>query len=243
MIYQDRFYRDFSSTSRWKSFRVNVESTDLYIKAKNDFSAYVNTIVKQLRNEIKTHINKQHTFLASLVPVCRLKHVPPVIEKMYNASEASGVGPMAAVAGAVCESVGEALLKKSPEVIVENGGDIYIKVKKPVVVSVFAGESAFSGKIGFKIYPDDTPTGVCTSSGTVGHSLSFGKADAATVISNDVSLADAVATGTANRVHSPGDFDSAIAYAMGVKGVSGVMLIFKDQIAVKGHIELCSPTI
>ena len=151
MIYQDRFYRNFSSTSRWKSFRVKVESTDLYIKANNDFSADVKTLVKKIRNQIKAHINKQHTFLTALEPVCRLKHVPLVIEKMYNASEASGVGPMAAVAGAVCESVGEALLEKSPEIIVENGGDIYIKVQEPVVVSVFAGESAFSGKIGFKI--------------------------------------------------------------------------------------------
>ena len=241
MIYQDRFYRNFSNTSRWKNFRVKVETTDLYIKASDDFSSYAKGIVQTLRNEIKTHIKRQKVFATALEPVYRYKNIPLVIKKMYRASEASGVGPMAGVAGAVAESVGEALLDKSSEVIVENGGDIYIKIQEPAVVSIFAGKSLLSEKIGLKIYPDDTPAGVCTSSGTVGHSLSFGKADAATVISNDVSLADAVATGAANRVSSSNDFDAAIEYAMSVKSVSGIILVFKDKIAAKGNIELCSP--
>lgn len=241
MIYNKRFYRNFSKTSRWKNFQVKVDSTDLYIKACENFSSHAKKIVIRLRNEIKNHIKKQREFFNALKPVPRHEKVPPVVEKMYKASEAAGVGPMAAVAGAIAESVGKALSDRSSEVIVENGGDIYINIIKPAAVSVFAGESPLSEKIGIKIYPDKTPVGICTSSGTVGHSLSFGKADAATVIASRASLADAVATGAANMIRSAEDLDTAIEYAMGIKNVSGILLVFKNKIAVKGNIELCSP--
>ena len=241
MIYQKRFYRNFSDTERWTSYRVKVETTDLFIRSRENLSLSAKKIVEKLRAEIKNHINKQKCFLTSLKPVKPLKHVMPVIKKMYRASYAANVGPMAAVAGAIAETVGEELLNETSEIIIENGGDIFLYAIEPVVISIFAGHSSFSGKIALKIDPRKTPAGVCTSSGSVGHSLSFGLTDAVTIISSDTSIADAVATGTANMVKSDKNFHSAIEYALNINAVSGVIIICQDKIAVKGDVEFCEP--
>ena len=116
------------------------------------------------------------------------------MKQMIEAGQKAGVGPMAAVAGAIAECVGRELLAFSPEIIIENGGDIYLKCLKKRVVGIFAGKSPLTGKIGLEIDAKDTPLGVCTSSGTVSHSLSFGKADAAVAIAPSATLADAAAT-------------------------------------------------
>ena len=127
------------------------------------------------------------------------------------------------------------LLKYSNEVIVENGGDIYLKTKEHRKIGVFAGKSPFSEKICLEIAPEDTPLGVCTSSGTVGHSLSLGKADAAVILADDAFLADAVATATGNRVKTWEDIDAAIEFASGIEGVKGVLIIIGDKM---GHMEI-----
>ncbi len=119
---------------------------------------------------------------------------------MAAAAQTAGVGPMAAVAGAIAECVGRELLEFSPEVIVENGGDIFLKVSHRRTVGIFAGDSPLTGRIGIQIEARDTPLGVCTSSGTVGHSLSFGRADAVVVLAPAAALADAAATAIGNRV-------------------------------------------
>jgi len=241
MTHQERFYRNFSNTERWKSYRVKVESTDLYIKTKKNLSLQAKNIVEELRAEIKKHIKKQKSFLTSLEPVKRLEKSFPLIDKMYSASEAANVGPMAAVAGAIAQAVGEKLLKEASEVIIENGGDIFLHIVEPAVITIFAGDSPFSGKIALKIDPCQTPLGVCTSSGSVGDSLSFGRADAVTIISRDTATADAVATGTANLIKSDKNFHNAMEYAMDIKNVSGVIIIYQDKIAAKGDIQFCTP--
>jgi hypothetical protein len=126
----------------------------------------------------------------------------------------------------------------SSEVIIENGGDIFLKVDRPVTIGLFAGNSPFSGRIGIRIESTPISLGICTSSRTVGPSLSLGMADAATIISRDVALADAVATGVGNRVHKPGDLKGAVEWAMKVPGVDGALAILGDKFAVLGDIEL-----
>ena len=110
---------------------------------------------------------------------------------MIFAAQAAGVGPMAAVAGALAEQVGQRLLKSTSEVIIENGGDIFIGARQILTVGVYAGGSPLSLKLGLRIDPAKGIRGICTSSGTVGHSLSFGKADAVCVLSDSCALADA----------------------------------------------------
>jgi len=149
-----------------------------------------------------------------------------------------GVGPMAAVAGAIAEMVGRELLNFSSEVIVENGGDIFLCHKKMRHIGIYAGDSPLSGKLALEIEPEDTPLGVCTSSGTVGHSLSFGKADAAIVLSPSAALADAAATAVGNMVKTAEDMPRAIEFVREVEGLTGIAIIVGDKMAVWGKINL-----
>jgi len=190
------------------------------------------------RDQIKWAIERRPDFLKSLVPLEEDPSDSPIVLAMIRAGQKAGTGPMAAVAGAVAEFVGKGLLPLSPEIIIENGGDIFLKVDRPVTIGLFAGNSRFSGRVGIRIEATPIPLGICTSSGTVGPSLSLGMADAATIISRDVPLADAVATGVGNRVHKPGDLKSAVEWGMKVPGVDGAIAILADKIAALGDIEL-----
>ncbi len=234
----ERFYRDFAPADRWTAFRVKVETSDLYIRAPSDLSRRARELVEKLRGELRDHIGCQGDFLTSLDPVPRLEGAPEVALRMYKASELAGVGPMAAVAGAIAELTGRGLELNGGEILIENGGDIWLSLTQPLIVGIYAGTSPFSGKIGLRILPDRTPMGICTSSGKVGHSMSFGLADAVTVLSRDAALADAVATGACNRVKTGDDLGAALEYAMSVPGITGIMAIKGDRLAVQGDIEL-----
>jgi ApbE superfamily uncharacterized protein (UPF0280 family) len=157
---------------------------------------------------------------------------------MYRAATAAGVGPMAAVAGAVARWVGRMLREKSDWVIVENGGDIHIDTGRPVTVGLYAGTSPFSGRIGLRLDPGPMPLGVCTSSATVGPSLSFGRADAATVVSRDAALADAAASGLGNRISGPADLEAALSWVLDVPGVMGALAVCGGRMAARGEIEI-----
>jgi hypothetical protein len=145
---------------------------------------------------------------------------------------------MAAVAGAIAEHVGLDLLFHTDEVIVENGGDIFLKTHSPVTVGVFAGDSPLSLRIGLRINPKENPLSVCTSSGTVGHSLSFGKADAVCVISRSCSLADAAATSIGNKVESKAHIQRAIDFGKQIEGVMGIVVIVGDAVGAWGEVEM-----
>jgi hypothetical protein len=237
-MYTQRFYRDFRSTIRWQSYRVRVESSDLYIRTQGDHAFAVQQQVIELRSELKEHILRQPVFASSLSPVRHLPGVPAIVNQMYRAAEKAGVGPMAAVAGAVAECVGGKLMEASEEVIVENGGDIYLKLREPGLNTIFAGRSPFSGRIGIRIDPDQTPLGVCTSSGSLGHSFSQGQADAVTILSRHAWLADAVATGAGNLVCSGQDVERSLDYAMSIEGVLGAVVIIGDKLGARGEVEL-----
>lgn len=208
------------------------------IRALCDLSEEAEKLVRELRQLLREHIAAQDEFLTSLSPVKRLDGIPAIVQTMYCASELAYVGPMAAVAGAIAEYTGRALLDKTEEIIVENGGDIWLSLKAPVTVGMYAGRSPFSSKLGIMVRPEQTPMGMCTSSGKVGHSLSFGKADAVTICAKDAALADAVATETCNRIRGEEDLKSAIDFALSIRGVSAALAILDDRIAIKGDIEL-----
>jgi ApbE superfamily uncharacterized protein (UPF0280 family) len=147
---------------------------------------------------------------------------------------------MAAVAGAIAEAVGSDLLRFSPEVIVENGGDIYIRSLKQRRVGIYAGNSPFTGKLALKINPEDTPLGICTSSGIVGHSLSMGEADAVIVMSLSTPLADALATAIGNRVKRSEDIDTELKKAQESEGITGLVIIKGDRIGFWGNVTIVS---
>lgn len=235
----ERFYRDFTESARWKSFRVRIETSDLFIRADKDLSGPAEQIIRHLRKEIRDHIERQDTFHTSLTPVERLEKIPAVIRMMYEASERAGVGPMAAVAGAVAEMTGCALADHTEELIIENGGDIWMKLSRPAVVIIYPGGHYFD-RVALKIQPERTPCGVCTSSARIGLSFSLGRADAATVMAPDAALADAIATEVCNRVKSEDDIESAASYGI-EHGAHGVVIVYRDQLVARGDVELSDP--
>ena len=237
--YQPRYYRDWLKDRDLVSFNVVVKETDLYIRARKNYKDKAFEIVQRQRAALENYIARHPGFLTALVPFPVSADAPAIARSMEEAAEKVNVGPMAAVAGAFAEFVGKDLLKFSSEIIIENGGDIFLKTAKTRLVGVYAGEnSPLTGKIALKIEPADTPLGICTSSGTVGHSLSFGKSDAVVVLAPSAALADAAATAIGNIVKTETDIEIALEFARGVSGLVGVAVIINDKMGVWGKVNL-----
>ena len=238
MAYKPRTYRAYSGSGDLVSFRVEVKETDLFISAESDLSDKAISCVKILRAQLEKHIEKYPDFKDSLRPVSVPDDAPLVVKDMAEAAKRVDVGPMAAVAGAFAEHVGKELLKHSAQVIIENGGDVFISSKKPRTIGIYAGKSKFSEKIGIRIKAKETPCGICTSSGTVGHSLSFGRADAVAVLAKSASLADAAATAFCNRVKNKDDIDGVLGLAKKTKGIDGVLIIIGGSLGAWGSVKI-----
>jgi ApbE superfamily uncharacterized protein (UPF0280 family) len=241
--YQPRTYRHWIECKDLVPFTVTVKETDLYIRAISNLQRKANRLVLKYRKQLEQYIEQNPAFLTSLKPLMAPVSAPRIVLDMIEATHQANVGPMAAVAGAVAEYVGRELLEFSPEIIVENGGDIYLKILHKRVVGIYAGDSPLTGKIGLEINPKDTPLGVCTSSGTVGHSLSFGKADAVVVVAASATLADAAATAIGNRVSRPDDIDSALELGRNIGGLKGIVIIIGSNIGARGDVKLCETSI
>jgi uncharacterized protein len=237
-ISEPRTYRDFDESKRFCAFRVVLDTTDLYVKAERNLERETVDLIRQGREQVQWAIARRREFLTTLSPIDGHPEDSPLVRRMIDAGKKAGTGPMAAVAGAIAEFVGRGLTQFSSELIVENGGDIFIKVNQPVVVGLFAGKSPLTGLLGLRVEPTPIPVGVCTSSATVGPSLSLGKADAATIVSKDVALADAMASALGNRVQSERDLKRSVEWAMSRPGVDGAMAILGDKMAVMGDLEL-----
>jgi hypothetical protein len=237
-MYQPRTYRHWVQGQGLVSFHVVVKETDLYIRASSDLKIEARNLVLKYRRILEEYINKHPSFATSLEPLTIAEDAPDIIVEMANASAKVDVGPMAAVAGAIAQFVGEELLSYSSEVIIENGGDIYLKSLEDKTVAIYAGGSPLSGKIGLEIKAAETPLSICTSSGTVGHSLSLGKADAVVVASKSATLADAAATAIGNIIIHPDDIPAGIEFAKRINGLSGVVIIKDDKIGIWGNLTI-----
>jgi ApbE superfamily uncharacterized protein (UPF0280 family) len=237
-MYEPRTYRHWVTDKSLVGFNVVVKETDLYIRATSDLKRKAHRLVLKYRQQLEGYIERHPAFLTSLEPFAVGSDAPRLVTEMAEAANRVGVGPMAAVAGAIAEFVGKELLESSPEVIVENGGDIYLKSSTDRLIGIYAGKSPLTGKVGLEVSGKDTPIGICTSSGTVGHSLSFGKADAVIVLSRSTALADAAATAIGNIIKSANDIPRGIEHAIGIKGLSGVIIIKDDRIGLWGKVKI-----
>ncbi|MGQ9499426.1 MAG: UPF0280 family protein [Dissulfurimicrobium sp.] len=235
-----RTYRTFMAREGLVSFEVRHKETDLHVQAKRDLSSEVSGWVIEARLFIEEYGARHPDFLRSYVPIPEDHFAPPVVREMIAAAQIAGVGPMAAVAGAVAEYVGaRCALAAAGDVIVENGGDIFISIEGASLISViWAGKSPLSGKVGLRIRPEMTPIGLCTSSGTVGHSRSFGMADAVTILSRSTALADAAATAVGNMVKTDKDIDAALKAMGEIAGVMGGVIIKGTKLGAWGAVEL-----
>jgi uncharacterized protein len=236
--YQERFYRKWAGPEDLITAEIIVGETDLFLSAEKDLKKDAEKIVIKYRKQLEDYIKLNPVFKTSFGPLEEDPRAPDIIKDMIHAAKSAGVGPMAAVAGALAEFTGRELLNLSDQIIIENGGDIFIKSKIERHISVFAGESPLTNKLFIKIKPHDTPAGICTSSGTVGYSFSFGKADACVIIAENASLADAAATAVCNRVCKKEDIRPCLEYAVSIKGVKGVLIVYGKDFGVSGDIEL-----
>ena len=238
-MYEPRTYRHWIKGGDLISFNVVVKETDLYIRASTNLKSKARKLVLKYRHALERYIERHPAFLTSLKPLPVDDNAPHIVKAMSEAASKAAVGPMASVAGAIAEFVGTELLAFTPEIIVENGGDIYLKSLGKKIIGIYAGESPLSGKIELEIDGADTPLGICTSSGTVGHSLSYGKADAVIVLSQSATLADAAATAIANLIKQPGDIPGGIERAKSIEGISGVIIIQGDKTGLWGKVKIC----
>ncbi len=238
-MYEPRTYRHWVKGKSLVSFNVVVKETDLYIRASRNLKSKALKLVLKYRDTLEMYIERHPSFLTSLEPLPIGDDAPRIVKSMLESARKVGVGPMASVAGAITEFVGTELLAFSPEVIVENGGDIFLKSLGKRIIGIYAGKSPLTGKIGLEINGEETPLGICTSSGTVGHSLSYGQADAVIVLSQSATLADAAATAIGNLIKQPGDIPSGIELAKGIEELKGLLIIKDDKVGLWGEVKIC----
>lgn len=240
--YQERTYREKTKGHELIEHTLIQSESDLQLYSNVDVTEPADLALTEIRRKLKSYIAKRPSFETSLEPISQDESAPQIIQKMIEASRQAGVGPMAAVAGAVSEYVGSALLSSHAEltdIFIENGGDIFIKTTSERRILIHAGASVLSEKLAIRVQPEMTPCGICTSSGTVGHSLSFGKGDAVVIISKDTCTADAAATSVCNTIKGEDDISSGLAFAQSIEGVEGALIIVNDKLGAWGNIEIC----
>jgi len=237
MAYEPRTYRTQVDAAGLVSFEVVYAETDLHVSAVCDLSIRAGAVVRELREQLESYIAANPRFAESHVPVPVSQGAPAIALEMAHAADMAGVGPMAAVAGAFAEAVARALEPASTEVIVENGGDLFLLGMHDRIVLLGAGDSLLSEQVAIAVSGTMMPVAVCTSSGTVGPSLSYGSAHAVTVLAGSGALADAVASSVGNLVHGPGDIEKGLARAMAIPSVVGVVIVAGDTIGAEGQVK------
>lgn len=245
MDYVIRQYRDHFRQDRWTYFTAVYKETDLCIgvdKAswQDGIVEFAGQFIRELRKEMDGWIAGHPDYAQSLVPCAAGADAPQIFREMSEVAGKSGIGPMSAVAGAVAQRTGEAIKARFGvrEIFVENGGDIYADICEDMDISVFAGTSPLSEKVGLHIDAKYAPLGICTSSGTVGPSLSFGKADAVMLICHDVKLADTYATAFANVIQTADDVQPCIERISKQEDILAAIAIKDDKIGICGSFEL-----
>jgi ApbE superfamily uncharacterized protein (UPF0280 family) len=236
--YQRRFYRDWVKNKDLHLAHIVTKETDLEILTDKPIDKkFIAEKIHLYRWQIENYISRDPRFLTSLKPIPIELDASFIVKEMAQAAKKANVGPLATVAGAIAEFIGRDLLKSGyRDVIIENGGDIFLKTRKARAIGIYAGKSRLWNNLSLKIKPENMPIGICTSSGKIGHSLSFGCADSVVILSKNASLADAVATATANLVRSKQDLQRALDFARLIRGVSGVVIILRNDLISWGKV-------
>lgn len=237
MVYEPRLYRTAFRPDDLVSFRVVEGETDLAILARIDLSEVARRVVLEMRRDLASYIALHPEFKTSFEPIVVSLDAPEIVTAMADAGDLFGVGPMAAVAGAIAERVARACAEYSDEVIVENGGDLYLMGSSNRVVALWAGKEGVS-RLGIEVTGESLPLAIATSSGRIGHSISFGCADAVAIVAKDGAKADAAATAYANRVHSTEDVAPVIKLTQSAEDVSGAVITIDGAIGAWGTLRL-----
>jgi len=244
-MFEKRKYRELFKSKDLVSFRVNQKETDIYVaidaKEKRKLESIVaktEKLVRDYRRDIEDYIKNYPIFEVSFRPVTVDFDAPEIIKQMAQAALLANVGPFASVAGAIAGAVGRKLSEDISDVIIENGGDVFIKTSKTRKAGIYYSADEISNGIGLEVHPVDTPLGICASSGTRGHSFSFGRADVAVAVSDSTALADACATAIGNLVKESNDIAKGINFARGIEGIRGVVIVKDGQFGFWGDLRI-----
>ena len=222
--------------ARKRTYRTFTFKEAVFHICCDKFDVVTREIILQ-RQILENYIQRHSDFQYSLEPIELLAGPPLAAQRMARAARLVGVGPMAAVAGTMAQLAAEAGMEAgASEVIVENGGDIYLRAAEPVVIGLYAGSVQIASKLAFLLKPEDTPVSICSSSGKMGHSMSKGDCDLATVVASDAAVADAAATIAANLVRTVNDVDKALEQIEGIAGVDGVLIVKDDRVGLAGRL-------
>ena len=245
MEYNERTYREHLKKERWSTFTVIYKESDLWIGVDNEsydleMAVYALSCTKVLRDEMDLYLLRDPGYATALAPYTPAADAPEIFKAMAIAARQAGIGPMSAVAGAVAHRVAMQVKERfhAKEIIVENGGDIYADIREEMDIMVFAGSSPLSGRVGLTVQAAESPLGICTSSGTVGPSLSFGKADAVMIICRDAALADSYATAFGNCIQTKEDIDPCMEKMAQIKEIIAAICIKEDKIGIIGKFDL-----
>ncbi len=231
---------------RFRFFPVSLHESDLLIgvpHAQFKQSMVETTLdeLSRIRKILDGYMEENPSFGSSLdaLPLpLHLSEIPEEVQTMFKCGLKTKTGPMSAVAGLFAERVGFRLVEEYEleELVVENGGDLYLKNSTQLTSVIHAGQSPLSDKMAFVI-PEGN-WGICTSSGTMGHSFSFGKADAVTVIGESTPLVDAWATALANEVKGPEDIEKTLDRINPISEILGCAIIAGGKIGIRGVFEV-----
>ena len=239
-MYEERTYRRVSRPQDLVCYEVVCKETDLFCCTATGLKGLIEERTLFYRNQLETYIRQRPEFRDSLAPLDADPLAPRIAREMLEASAAVGVGPMACVAGAVAEFIGRDVEPRSGEYIIENGGDIFLRTLHERKVSIYAKDSPYSERIGMKIKPAEVAYGICTSSATVGPSLSFGRADAVCVVGRSSLFCDGLATRLGNIVHKDDDIAPALQEGKAFPGVSAIIIVMGRKLGVWGDVDLIS---
>jgi ApbE superfamily uncharacterized protein (UPF0280 family) len=216
------------------------KETDVLIKADNcDAIEAAKKSIIWHRNALERYIARNPIFKLSLEPIDFEAGAPKVVQLMAEAGRAAGVGPMAAVAGTLAQlAVEDAVASGAQNILIDNGGDIFIHGDRSYTVAIHAGRSPLSDKLALEIGAERLPISVCTSSATVGPSLSFGESDAATIVANSGALADAAATAVCNETRGEPEraIKAGLKLASAIPNLTAALIIYGRYVGTWGNI-------
>ena len=233
----NRSYREMIKSHDLISFQIKEKESDLLIQSSVYLKEEAASSLRYYRGILENYIAKNPVFKTTLDPYPYDPNAHSLIKDMMKETARCQVGPMASVAGCIAQNIARDLLVKTDELIIENGGDLFIKSALLRKVIIYAGSSKLSNRIYLKIDSHKEGVGVCTSSGTVGPAFSRGKADAVTVISHSATLADAAATAIGNEVKTREDIEKGLELAENIGDLLGVVIIKEDKVGMWGEID------